>query len=488
MGGIPQHSNLTVKARSREEGGTAPARRLGGGPDANQTFASSRLRGALLLLLFLAAPRAWAAGIGIPDLGAAALGQAGATVARPGDLTALYYNPGALAWLEGFQIYADLRAIDHRITFQRLDGQGQNPLGWQPVSNSGPVAVAPVLGVSWHTGPLTLALGGHPQTGATGYVYPDPASITGSPARLAPQRYLSIESRSRIYVPVLAAAVQLAPWIGVGAGLQLPVAAFSSRQSVYAGPVAGEYSDFDATIDLAARQWFARSGVFGVSLQPLPWLDAGASLQLQTHFRAAGTIGAQLPPTAQKLGLTVSGNRINVDTVFPWVARAGLRAHLGALAVELAGTFEKWSLLRQIRIQPLDVAVHLGAQEVPLPSLILDKQLRDAGSIRLGGEFALLPWLRLRAGALYETSAIPENRQALDWLHWDRFSVNAGAGVRLGRTDLSFAVARFLQGDRQVRDSALHQLTAFPVQASVIGNGNFHSAITVAALAVSTRL
>ena len=441
-----------------------------------------------MLLSLLLAHAAGAAGIGIPDLGAGALGQAGATVARPADLTALYYNPGALAFLEGVQLYADLRAIDQRITFQRLDAQGQNPLGWQPVSNHGPIAVAPVLGVSWRRGPLTLAAGGHPQTGATGYAYPDPAAVSGSPTRVAPQRYLSIESRSRIYLPVLAAAVQLAPWIGVGAGLQLPVAAFSSRQSVYAGPVSGEFTDFDATIDLSAQQWFARSGVFGVSLQPLPWLDAGASLQLQTNFRAAGAIAAQLPPTATKLGLTVTGNRIHLDLVFPWVARAGLRAHLGALAVELAGTFEKWSLLRQIRIQPLDVSVHLGAQEVPLPSLILDKQLRDAGSLRLGGEYRLRPWLRLRAGALYETSAIPEERQALDWLHWDRFSLNAGAGVTVGPTELSFAVARFLQADRQVRDSVLHQLTAFPVQPAVIGNGNFHSALTVAALAVSTQL
>jgi long-subunit fatty acid transport protein len=80
----------------------------------------------LLLPLLFAATRAGAAGIGIPDLGAGGLGQAGATVARPGDLTALYYNPGALAFLEGVQLYADARAIDHRITYQRLDAQGEN--------------------------------------------------------------------------------------------------------------------------------------------------------------------------------------------------------------------------------------------------------------------------------------------------------------------------------------------------------------------------
>src|SRR5881392_1027781 len=83
------------------------------------------LRGVLLLLL--AAPSARAAGVGIPDLGAAGLGQAGATVARPAGLTALYYNPGALGFLEGIQAYVDVRLVDQRVTFQRLDSLGQNP-------------------------------------------------------------------------------------------------------------------------------------------------------------------------------------------------------------------------------------------------------------------------------------------------------------------------------------------------------------------------
>ena len=440
------------------------------------------------LLPFLVAGTAQAAGIGIPDLGAAALGQAGATVARPADLTALYYNPAALAYLDGIQLYADVRAIDQRVTFQRLDAQGQNPQGWLPVANSGGPAFAPVFGVSWHHGPFTLAAGGHPYDGASGYEYPDPTDVSGSVTRLAPQRYLSIQSHSRIYVPVLAAAVQLTPWMSVGAGLQLPIASFSTRQSVYAGPVAGELTDFDAVLDLSAQQWFARSGVFGVSLTPLDWLDAGASLQLETHFRASGTVTTRLPPTATQLGLTVTGSRIGLDIVFPWIARAGVRAHAGALSIELAGTFEKWSQLQQIRLTPLDLSVHLGSVSVPLPNLVLEKHLQDAGSVRLGGEYRLRPWLALRAGVLYETSAIPEERQSLDWVDWQRFSLNAGVGFSYGPAEVSFGFARFIQGDRQVRDSAIHQLTAFQVPPSVIGNGDYHSALTLAALGVSTRL
>ena len=83
---------------------------------------------------------------------------------------------------------------------------------------------------------VRLAAGGHPFPGATGYQYPDPSGVGGSVTRFAPQRYLSIDSQSRIYVPVLEAAVQLAPWISLGAGLQLPVAYFATKQSVSSNP------------------------------------------------------------------------------------------------------------------------------------------------------------------------------------------------------------------------------------------------------------
>jgi long-subunit fatty acid transport protein len=438
------------------------------------------------LAVLCAAQAAHAAGMGIPDLGAAALGQAGATVARPRDLTALYYNPAGLAFLEGVQLYADVRLVDHRITYQRLDALGRNPAGWDPVSNQGGIAWAPVVGASWNLGPVTLAAGGHPATGATGYHYPDPAANPNP--RVTSQRYLSIGSESRIYIPVLAAAVRLTPWAAVGAGLQLPIASFSSRQAVYAGPISGEFTEFDALLDLRAQQWLARSGVFGVSLEPLDWLQVGAALQLQTHFRASGTIAAALPQTAVDLGMTVTGDRMDVDIVFPWIARAGARVQRERWSLELAGTFEKWSLLRQIRITPVDMSVQFAGRSIPVPPLVLVKELKDAGSLRLGGEFRLRPWLALRAGVLYETSAIPEERQALDWLHWQRFSFNAGAGVTVGRFDASIGLSRFLQPDRSVRDSQIRQLTALDVAPTVIGNGDYHSQLTLAAFSISARL
>jgi long-chain fatty acid transport protein len=440
-------------------------------------------------MALLCARAAGAAGAGIPDLGAASLGQAGATVARPADLTAVYYNPAALADFDGVHLYLDVRAIDHRIGYQRLDAAGNDPAGWAPVENQGGLAVAPVVVASYRLGPVTLAAGGHPQNGETGQRFPDPATVQGSIARGAPQRYLGVASNSKIYIPVFAAALNLASWISAGATLQLPIASFDARQAIYAGPVSGEFSEFDALLDLHATEAVARSGVLGISLRPLPWLAAGASLQLQTNYRARGTISATLPPLAQSLGLQLQGNRIAIDLTYPWVARAGVRVYGDRWSAELAGTFERWSLLQQITITPIDVQVQIAGKSSPLAPIVLQKNLRDAGSLRLGGELSLLRWLTLRAGVLAESSAIPEERQALDWVHWQRLSLNLGLGARWGRFDAALGFARFLQPDRQVRDSQDHQLAALPgVVPTVVGNGDFSSRLTLVAASIATEL
>lgn len=438
-----------------------------------------------LLALFVACG-ALAAGAGIPDLGAAALGQAGATVARPADGTAIYYNPAALASLEGTQLYLDARAVGHDVRFQRLDASGQNPAGFAESGSSG-ISVAPFFAATTRWRRFAFALGGHPATGSTGYHYADPATVR-SP-REAPQRYLAIDQTSKIYIPVLAAAAEVLPGLAVGAALQLPIGAFSDRQSVYAGPIAGEFAEFDAILSLHATETFARSGVLGVSWQPRPWLAVGSSLQLQTHFRASGNVEAQLPPVATSLGLRLRGDRIAVDLIFPWIARTGVRVSGERWSLELAGTFERWSLLKEIRITPVDIAIELGGKVLPLAPIVLQKHMRDSGSVRLGGELRVTSAVVLRAGVLAESSAIPEERQGLDWLNWQRLSLNLGVGARLGRIEASLAVARFLQPIRRVRDSQDLQLAVIPgVTPAVVGNGDFDSRLTLAAASLSTRL
>ncbi len=452
----------------------------------------------LAALFLLVAHASRGSGLGIPDLGASALGQAGATVARPGDLSAIYYNPAGLAGQEGIGILLDGRAVRHEVTFQRLTADGTNPAGFFSVTNSNPPRVAPVLGVSWHgvayQVPYTLALGGFPSNGTTGYQYPDPSALRASGSsdnditRLAPQRYSSIESTSKTYTATLAAGARVLPWLDLGVGLQAGFAFLSSRQAVSASPVTGEYPGFDAIVRLSAQDLFRPSAIFGASAQLPLGLVAGASYQLPLHFHASGSLTAELPPSAASLGAAIHGDRIEADVVFPWVARAGLRLIRGDFELELAGTIEGWSSLREIRITPMGIDVEVLGKSSPLPPLVLHKELRNAGSLRLGGQWRALSWLTLRAGVLGETSAVPEERQALDDVHWQRLAGTLGASARYRNLEFTLAYAHFLQPTRQVRDSQVTQVSAFAsVPPTVIGNGDFSSQIDLLAAAVEIR-
>jgi long-chain fatty acid transport protein len=465
------------------------------------------LRRALLLLVLGPALPALASGLGIPDLGAASIGQGNATVARPQDLSALYYNPAGLASLDGIQVMADFRAVKHDVLFQRLEADGSNPNHFAPVQNSGTPRVAPIIGVSWRTQalgmPFSLALGGVPSNGNTGYTYPDPADLRARSlsdvdiARLTPQRYTSIESNSKIWTPSLSAAARVLPWLDVGASAQFSVAYFSTRQAISAAPIQAELVGFDAVLDLEAQDWFRPSALVGASAALPGDLYFGAAFQLPTHYRASGTIKATLPTAASSLGAALHGDRIEATVNFPWVLRAGLRLSKPAFDVELAGTLDGWSQLQQIRIHPIGVEIELAGTKQALPDIVIQKDLKNAWSIRLGGEwrpaksFAWLSpfgWLTLRAGALAESSAVPEDRQALDMVHWQRWSLSAGASAHLGRYDLALGYSHFFQPVRQVRDSQVMQVTALPsIAPDVVGNGDFSSQIDMVALSTTVK-
>jgi len=453
------------------------------------------------------AGRAAASGEGIPDLGTEALGEGSAQIAQPQNLTALWYNPAGLAGLDGPLAQIDFRLTWHRVGFQRLDADGTNPQGFDPIQNQAnltPLAVVPMGGfampLKFMPVPFVVSVGGFPFNGATGYQYPDPAALRASgltPEQVeqaAPQRYASIASASKIYVAALGAAARILPWLDLGADLQLVEAAFSTKQSVSAGVAPGEDSDLDAALSISGSDFFRLSGAFGATAH-LPWgLLLGASYQLPYRFHATGNLTADIPPTLQGLGAQLVGSAASLSFTFPWYFRAGLRLVRPVYEIELAGTIDGWSTLDNIRIVPHGVSIELDGKSTPIPTLILPQQLQNAYSARLGGELhvgQLASWgrgLTVRAGLLYETSAVPEDRQSLSLPNWARGSLSFGFSYDIKPFTLSFAYAHFVQPERDVRDSTVKQVVALPGTApTVVGNGDYTSQLDLFSLSVLMR-
>ncbi len=456
----------------------------------------------------MAAGGARASGEGIPDLGTEALGEGSAQIASPQNMTAPWYNPAGLAGLSGPIIEIDLRLAWHRVGFQRLQADGSNPHVWDPVNNNAnitPLSTVPTGGfavpIRAMPFPFVASLGGFPFNGATGYQYPDPAALQKNgltPAQIemaAPQRYSSILSSSKIYVAALGVAARPISWLDLGANLQFVNASFGTRQSISSGITAGEYSEFDAALQIAGHDFMRLSGAFGLTAR-LPWgLVFGASYQLPYRFHATGTLTADIPPTLTSIGAKLSGSDATLSFTFPWYFRAGLRLVRRVFEVELASTVDGWSTLDNIRIVPHNISIDLGTNShTALPTLILPQQLQNAVSVRLGGELHVgelapsVKGLTLRAGALYETSAVPEQRQTLSLPNWARGSLSVGGSYDIGRFTLSAAWAHFIQPERDVRDSTVKQTVALPGAApTIIGNGNYTSDLDLFGCSVLMR-
>ena len=450
---------------------------------------------------------AFASGLGIPDLGAEALGQGGAQVAAPGNLTALWYNPAGLMGIEDVSLQMDPRVVWHRVGFQRLSATGSNPQGYAAVRNSGGPglsSMAPIggLAVRWNGGPVPMvfSVGGFPLNGATGYSYPDPdalrraGSTTKEITQQAPQRYASIYSASKVYIAAVAVAARVLPWLDAGAEFQLANASFNSRQSVASGLVAGENPDLDAQLSLDGSDFGRPSGAFGLSAQLPGGLCAGLSYQLPYRFHASGTLTADIPPTLIAAGASINGQDARFHVTLPWYWRAGVRLRRPLFEVELAATLDGWSTYHQVRVVPQNISFKLGGTTQVLPEIVLRKDLNDAGSLRLGGEFhagelwPLVRGLTLLAGALYETSAVPGERQSLDLMHWARASLSAGASFTSGSWTFAAGYSHFLQPDRQVRSSTVVQTIALPGNIpTVVGNGDYSSQVDQISISAAVR-
>ncbi len=463
---------------------------------------------AVCALALLGAGRAAASGEGIPDLGTEALGEGSAQIASPRNLSALWLNPAGLAGVTDVQLQFDFRLPWHRVQFQRLDADGGNREGFEPVANAGGVALtaaAPLCGIAWplHALPFpsTIALGGFPFNGATGYQYPDPRALAAAGytstqiEQAAPQRYSSILSASKIYVAAAAFSIRPLDWLDLGAELQLANASFGSTQAVASGVIGGEDPDFDAVLDIHAHDYLRPSGAFGLTVRLPEGLAIGLSYQLPYRFHASGNLGATLSQTLQELGADLEGSQANISLTLPWYLRGGIRFSRPAWEVELAGTVDGWSTLDNIRISSQGIYVVLGGKKTALPTLILPQQLTNAGSARLGGELhlgAITSWgqgLTVRAGLLYESSAVPEERQNVSLPNWARASVSIGATYELSRYSIAVAWAHFIQPDRDVFDSTVKQTVALPGNApTVVGDGIYSSQLDLFSLSLGVKL
>lgn len=433
---------------------------------------------------------AHAAGIYIGETGSKTLLQGGAFAGEADDLTAIHHNPGGLTQLPGFSFLVDLGAVKHDVTFQRAGTPAPNQ-----VANSDGPSVLPFAAVGYGfdllNRPLTLSLGVYAPPAPARYTWPVPnydkvnGSYVESPKKFAPQRYAQIESDSLIVYPTLSAAYAFHPRFSVGVSAQAVISKFKLSQSISSALITpqsmrDEDPDFDSvvSIDLNGRPGF--TGILGLFARPIDDLGIGASVRPPVPIHATGNLSFKLGAIATQLGTTVTPDQpqADLDMTLPLEVRVGAYYRpISRLGVVFDFVYEKWSSMQELTLTPRDVNIQLGsAPPEKVEPFRIPKNFRDTYSARLGAGFDLHRLLTLHAGVLYETQASPDEKVNIDFAHFARMMVSAGASVHLSDFDLVLGGAWFPTVTKEITNSEVRAGSTFKdVEGGVIGNGVYTS-------------
>ena len=449
-------------------------------------LAPSTLR--LLLAIFAlleAAGSARAGGMFLPARGARPLGRAGSFVAGADDLEAVVYNPAGLAGTGHLSLLLDVGLVFQNVHYERVDSGGNTR---PAVDDNNGIIPIPTMGISWRPDALgkrlTFAFAVFvPYTGLPQY---DPKG---------PQRYSLVSlNGTALAVTELALSVRVTPEFYLGAGFQNMIVSLSDK-TVLAGCTqlncAPEDPRFDAATQSKTTSFFTPSANFG-ALYVSRYLRLGASVQLPFYVRSSGTVATRLPSDPQFDGAQVVGNQIDVNLDLPLVVRAGAELRpTKHFRVEVGYDYERWSQQDKLEFIPRGVSIdHVaGIGKYELRAMHLDRGMQDTHSLHVGGEYDVLPKrLTVRAGYLYESSAVPDAYLSVITPDGDKHLLAIGGAVRLGSWRLDVAYGHFFQADRYIRNSKSLQLN--PIEPSIVvavGNGLYAVSSDVLSLGFEKR-
>ncbi len=486
----------------------------------------------MLLALALLTPSASAASYYFLDSGTRAIARGGAFVVGADDLSAQYYNPAALVNLQRPMFNLNGWGVGQYVRFDRADEAGldgamgtDDDLVFEPVTNEASPQMEPSGGFATTLGGISPVL--KDTHIAIGLYVPTSPNMAYDPE--GPQRYSLVDSLVWQVYAGPSVAQRITPWLSVGAGLEYTFLRVDERLNVTTAPGGSDDASNDVALDLHTWDPAKFSWNAGLMIQPTAWLDIGASVQPAIHYVAPGTLDIKFSPDhpfSQFLtdgdasddaenGQTFSDDDVNLYVTTPWIVRGGVQVKpTKKLKIEGDFTWTHWSESKELRIELCteggddctDGGVSLThgdgflQEDIPITEdIAIVTGFQDAVSGRLGADYLVADWLRVSAGAHYETSAVPAARQGVAVVDGNKWGVAAGATAFVGK-HLAFdvAVAEQFLSNRNITDSELRQIAlqadvlnpdnTTVGEGKVVGNGEFTSRLTFVGIGATVYL
>ncbi len=454
----------------------------------------------LWLPVLLVPAVASASGFYLSENGSKTLMMGGAFAGQADDLSAIQHNPAGLAQLTGFNFLLDGQLVFHNINYQRYD-PGFDPANppntpANPVQNIGGPFTVPMVGVGFGLKLLdrTLFIGvgaygppadGHYQFPAPNYATDTNGKLLENARKFAPQRYSLVENTIFIIYPTLSLAMEVIPRrFSLGVSLQPVIASFQFTQAVtsidrfgiHPTTQAQEDPVYDSLVKVnLPLQYVQFTGVLGAHVRATDWLQFGVSFRPQVMINARGTLEIEPGPIAKQAAV-VTGNAASLSIMLPAELKVGVHAQpISRLGVNFDFIYQGWQSVQEIVLSPEDVSLTIMGKTDPVAPFHIKKQWKAAYNFRLGGSFALFPWLSLYLGGWYETGAIPSEYVGVDFLHFERFVLTGGVGVKVWNLELVVGAAGSPSMTYAVTQSEVRAGSTEPEPAPVVGTGVYTS-------------
>lgn len=360
-------------------------------------------------------------GFFIYEVSAAGNGMAGAMIAGSDEASALFYNPGAMAQLQGLNLSFTLTTYIPSADYTSPAGETEsivvNP---QPV----PALFATYKPLSW----LAAGFGMYTDFGLA-IEWPD--EFSGGPLAV----YSSLQSTT------LQPTVALGPWKGlsVGAGMDFLIGSVTISRA-YPGMRLADGSPARMKLGGASWGWGTNAGIH---YKPIDMLQLGVVYRSQIQMNLdPGNVHFQFPAGFSKL---VKDQEFKTGIITPQLVGMGVKVTpLKALDIEFDANRIFWSSFKKLTFEFAE----------GMPAAVSDKSWEDAWQLRLGAQYRLADWT-LRTGFIYDMNPIPDatldpmlpDNDRLDW------TVGVGYSFWKMRVDLGY-IAVFVK-DRTV-DAAVN--------------------------------
>jgi hypothetical protein len=220
--------------------------------------------------------------------------------------------------------------------------------------------------------------------------------------------------------------------------------------NVFPREVSPVSSELDMLATTEGSDAFTLNAVVGGFYRPVPFLELALCAQvIPSEVRAEGTLSVE--PLSPEINEDVVLRRDGFDAddvvltlPLPITAQLGIRfLHLVAgrevFDIELDLGYTSWSRVERFELHTDGLVASLRGQRLPLGTIPIDKRWRDNLSVRLGGDYSVLPALSLRSGVFYESPVADRSYAHIDFASGAQLGGALGLSVWLFGVELAIA-------------------------------------------------